>query len=307
MNGQRILSFLPAATEMAYALGLGDRIVGRSHQCDYPPEAQAKPIMVRCAFDPEKLGLAQIDAEVSQRLARGESIYAVDEAMVRAAAPDLILTQDLCQVCAPSGNAITKLLAGLDSRPEILWQTPHTFQDVLDCLKELGEKTGRAEAANRLAAEAQAKVDAVRAATAGLPRPRIAFLEWVDPLFCGGHWIPSLIQWAGGRDDLARDGVDSVRIPWESVLEWDPEVLIVAPCGFGARAALEQAALLRQRPGWPGITAVRQDRVYAVDAAAYFAKPGLRLADGARLLAHLIHPGRFSRPGPADAFFRVPA
>lgn len=263
--------------------------------------------MVRCAFDPEKLGLAQIDAEVSQRLARGESIYAVDEARFRAAAPDLILAQDLCQVCAPSGNAITKLLATLDPRPEILWQTPHTFQDVLDCLRALGDKTGRGDEANRLAAEAQAKVDVIAKATSGLPRPRIAFLEWVDPLFCGGHWIPSLIEWAGGRDELAREGVDSVRIPWESVLAWDPEILIVAPCGFGARAALEQASLLRQRPEWTGLTAVKQGKVFAVDASAYFAKPGLRLADGVRLLAHLIHPGGFSWPGPTDAFFAVPA
>lgn len=307
MNGQRIVSFLPAATEMAYALGLGDRMVGRSHQCDYPPEAKAKPVMVRCAFDLEALGLAQIDAEVSQRAARGESIYAVDEALLRAAAPDLILAQDLCQVCAPSGNALTRMLASLDPRPEILWQTPHTFADVLDCLRELGDKTGRGEEARRLAAEAQAKADAIREATAGLPRPRVAFLEWLDPIFCGGHWIPSLIQWAGGRDDLARDGVDSVRIPWEAVLAWDPEVLIVAPCGFGAQAALDRASLLRQRPGWQSLAAVRQDRVYAVDASAYFAKPGLRLADGVRLLAHLIHPAGFSWPGPSDAFIRVPA
>ena len=306
MNGQRIISFLPAATEMAYALGLGDRLVGRSHQCDYPPDAKAKPVMVRCAFDTEALGLAQIDAEVSQRLARGESIYAVDEALLRAAAPDLILAQDLCQVCAPSGNALTRMLATLDPRPEILWQTPHSFQDVLDCMLALGDKTGRGEEARRLVAEAQAKVDAVRAATSGLPRPRVAFLEWLDPIFCGGHWIPSLVGWGGGRDDLAREGVDSVRIPWEAVLEWDPEVLIVAPCGFGAKAALAQASLLRQRPGWRSLAAVRQDRVYAVDASAYFAKPGLRLADGACLLAHLFHPEVIAWRGSSDAFARVP-
>ncbi len=306
MTELRIASFLPAATEMVYALGLGNQLVGRSHECDYPPEAVQKPVVVKCAMDLEKLGLAEIDVAVSERVGRGESVYAVDEAMIRATAPNLIITQDLCHVCAPSGNEITKVLASLSPKPEILWQTPHSFQDVLDAVVELGIKTGHEAKARQLVREAQAKVDSITLKTAALAyRPRVFFLEWVDPVYCGGHWIPSMIKWAGGRDDLAVSGADSVRMSWNDVLKWDPEFLVVAPCGFRTEQAWEQIRILKQKPGWSSITAVREGKVFAVNANAYFAKPGLRLAEGVELLAHLIHPELFSWSGPGDAFRRA--
>jgi iron complex transport system substrate-binding protein len=299
----RIASFLPAATEMIYALGLGDQLVGRSHECDYPPEAKEKPVVVRCAMDLEKLGLAEIDVAVSDRAHKGESVYAVDEAVLRKVAPHLIVTQDLCHVCAPSGNEITRALASLTPKPEILWQTPHSFSDVLDAVIGLGIKTNCEAKARQIAKDAQAKVDSVALKTSGLKnRPRVFFMEWVDPVYCGGHWIPSMISWAGGRDDLAVSGSDSVRMAWDDVLKWDPEVLVVAPCGFYTDQAYEQIEYLRQRPGWDSLTAVRNRNVFAVNANAYFAKPGLRLAEGVELLAHLIHPKMFSWLGPKDAF-----
>jgi iron complex transport system substrate-binding protein len=302
----RIASFLPAATEMIYALGLGDHLVGRSHECEYPPAAKSKPVLVRCALDLEGLGLAEIDAAVAARAGAGESIYAVDEALLKEVAPDLIVTQDLCHVCAPSGNEITRSLARLRPRPEVLYQTPRSFEGVLEALLELGRKTGRAAEAESLAAGIRGRMERLAARTAELGPPvKVAFLEWVDPLFCGGHWIPGLVAWAGGRDALARDGSDSVRIRWEEVRAWDPEVLIVGPCGYGAAQAREQAERLKAHPGWSSLAAVRRGKVFAVDAGAYFARPGLRLADGAELLAHLLHPDRFPWRGPADAFFPV--
>ncbi len=303
MNELRIASFLPAATEMVYALGLGDQLVGRSHECDFPPEAKDKPVVVRCAMDLEKLGLAEIDAAVSERVGRGESVYAVDEEMIRRVSPNLIITQDLCHVCAPSGNEITKVLSTLSPKPEILWQTPHSFQDVLDAVLELGVKTRREEEAHRVVQEARSKVDSIALKTSVLKyRPRVFFLEWVDPVYCGGHWIPSMINWAGGRDDLAISGADSIRMSWEAVLKWDPEILLVAPCGFRTEQAWEQIQFLRKKSGWSSITAVRDGKVFALNANAYFAKPGLRLAEGVELLAHLIHPDLIPWSGPGDAF-----
>lgn len=301
----RIASFLPAATEMVCALGLTDNLVGISHECDYPPEVKGKPVVVKCAMDLASLNLDQIDKAVSERVGQGGSVYAVDEAVLRQVSPSLVVTQDLCQVCAPSGNEATQVLKSLIPPPDILWQTPHTFEDVLKDLLALGEITGMSERAKKLAQEMRGGVEIISAYTQKLTPTRVFFMEWVDPLYCGGHWVPEMIEWAGGRDGVAQPGVDSVRIGWDRVLKWDPEVLIVAPCGFGTKQALEQAELLKSKPGWDQLAAVQAGRVYAVDAHSYFARPGPRLADGVQLLAHLLHPELFSWEGPTSAFAKV--
>lgn len=302
----RIASFLPAATEMVCALGLVDNLVGVSHECNYPPEVKGKPVVVKCAMDLASLNLEQIDKAVSERVGQGGSVYAVDEVAIRQASPTLIVTQDLCQVCAPSGNEATQILKSLIPQPEILWQTPHSFEDVLKDLLALGEKTGTSERAKKLVQEMRGGVEIISAYTQKLIPTRVFFMEWVDPLYCGGHWVPEMIQWAGGMDGVSEPGVDSVRIGWDRVLKWDPEVLIVAPCGFGTKDALDQAELLKSKPGWDQLAAVQAGRVYAVDANSYFARPGPRLADGVQLLAHLLHPELFSWQGPVDAFAKVP-
>jgi len=302
----RIASFLPAATEMVCALGLVDNLVGVSHECDYPPEVKGKPVVVKCAMDLASLNLEQIDKAVSERVGQGGSVYAVDEAAIREASPTLVVTQDLCQVCAPSGNEATQVLRSLVPPPEFLWQIPHTYEDMLKDLLALGEKTGTSDVAKKLVQEMRGRVEVINAFTQKLTPTRVFFMEWVDPLYCGGHWVPEMIEWAGGKDGVAQPGVDSVRIGWDRLLKWDPEVVIVAPCGFGTKRALEQAELLKSKPGWDQLAAVQAGRVYAVDANSYFARPGPRLADGVQLLAHLIHPELFSWQGPADAFAKVP-
>jgi iron complex transport system substrate-binding protein len=304
-EGLRIASFLPASTEMVCALGLADHLVGVSHECDYPPEVKGKPVVVKCAMDLASLNLDQIDKAVSERVGQGGSVYAVDEVEIRKAAPTLVITQDLCQVCAPSGNEATQVLKSMSPKPEILWQTPHSFEDVLKDILALGEKTGTVERAEKLVEEMRRRVAKVSSATAKLQPVKVFFLEWVDPVYCGGHWVPQMLQWAGGVDGISRSGVDSVRIAWEEVVRFNPEVLIVSPCGFSTKDALKQADLLKSRPGWKDIKAVQNDRVFAVDANAYFAKPGPRLVDGVELLAHLIHPELFSWQGPSDAFAKV--
>lgn len=305
MKPLRIASFLPAATEMVYALGLGDHLVGVSHECDYPPQAKEKPVVVRCAMDLASLDLKQIDQAVSERVGQGQSVYAVDEEVIRKVSPTLIVTQDLCQVCAPSGNEATQALKSLTPKPEFLWQTPHSFEDVLKDILALGEKTGSQEKAMALVAAMRAKVLTIKTFAQGLSPVKVFFMEWVDPIYCGGHWVPEMMEWAAGADAISKAGVDSVRIPWEKVLEFDPEVLIVSPCGFNAQQALEQAKRLETRPGWKDLAAVKKRRVFAVDANGYFAKPGPRIAEGVELLAHLLHPQNFPWKGSQKAFIPV--
>ncbi len=303
-----IVSFLPAATEIAYALGLGGELRAVSHECDYPADAKTKPVVVRLAVDLTGLSPRDIDSRVSRQLHERGTLYEVDEEVLRAARPDLLMTQDLCQVCAPSGTEVTRALAGLQPPPEVLWMSPRSLDGILDSIRELGNRTGRSAEARRLTEEIRADLAALRAQTTrDLSRPRVFCMEWTDPVFTAGHWVPEMVDAAGGVDGLARRGEDSVRIPWEEVRRWAPEVLVVAPCGYHLPRARGETRRLRELPGWDALPAVREGRVYAVDADSYVSRPGPRVALGARLFAHLFHPDSFSWTGPPDAFERIEA
>lgn len=301
-----IVSFLPSATEMACALGLFDQLVGITHECDYPPAIKGKPVVVRNALPIEEMNQAEIDVAVTERMRDGRSLYEVDEKLLQELAPDLILTQDLCQVCAPSGNEVSQALRLLPRQPQILWLTPNSLEQIFANLRELGEATGRIQQAEELISAGRARLEAVAAVTRNLTRrPRVFCMEWLDPVYCSGHWVPEMVKLAGGVDSLSRESADSVRIPWNKVLEWQPEVLIITPCGFNLGQVIEQARQLCAFPGWCGIPAVRDGRVYAVDANSYFARPGPRVVDGTELLAHLIHPDLFPWKGPTSAYQRL--
>jgi iron complex transport system substrate-binding protein len=299
----RIVSLLPAATEIVCALGLTDALAGISHECAYPPEAVGKPVAMRGVLPVEQMTQAEIDAEVSRRLQAGEPLYEIDAALMGRIAPDLVITQELCEVCAASPKDLAAVLAALERRPRVLRLTPRSLGDILANIAEVGEAVGRADAAAALIAGLRARMDAVRA-RAGLAggRPRVFCMEWLDPPYCSGHWVPEMVEFCGGIDALSRKGTDSVRVSWQSVREWAPEVLIVMPCGFGLAATERQAEMLPSLPGWTDLPAVRNGRVYAADANAYFACPGPRVVDGLEMLAHLIHPDLFAWTGPADAF-----
>ena len=302
----QIVSFLPSATEMACALGLADQLVGITHECDYPPEIAGKPVVVRNALPIEKMSQPQVDEAVAQRMRNGLSLYEVDEKLLQELAPDLILTQNLCQVCAPSGNEVSQAVNLLPRKPQILWLTPTSLEEIFANVRELGEATGRAKEAEELIATGRARLEQVAVITRDLlSRPRVCCLEWLDPIYCSGHWVPEMVSIAGGVDALAREGKDSVRISWNDVLEWAPEVLIITPCGFNLDQVVEQAPQLASRSGWSNLPAVREGRVYAVDANSYFARPGPRVVDGTELLAHLIHPQLFPWNGPATAYRRL--
>jgi len=291
---------------MAFALGLGDQVFGVSHECDYPPEALSKPVVVRNALPVERMSQAEIDVAVAERLRGGQSLYVIDAAAVREAAPDLVLTQNLCEVCAPAGNEVAELFRLLASQPDILWMTPKSIEQIFGNIRDLGEAADRKAEAAALIAGGRARLQRVRAlAGAAADRPRVFCMEWMDPVYCSGHWVPEMVDLAGGVDELGRLGTDSVRIAWDEVRAWAPEVLVVMPCGFHLAKAVDEARMLAAYPGWRDIPAVRNGRVYVVDASAYFARPGPRVVDGAELLAHLIHPELFGWFGAKDAYRRL--
>lgn len=312
----KIVSFLPSATEMACALGLSENLVGVTHECDYPPEVTAKPIVVRNVLPVERMSPDEIDAAVSQRMRDGLSLYQVDEELLTKLAPDLILTQNLCQVCAPSGNEVSHALQLLPKKPEVLWLTPRSLAEIEENIRDLGKATGRLDEAEELIDAGRARLDAIRATTRNIAsRPRVFCMEWLDPVYASGHWMPEMVQIAGGIDALGRKGEDSVRIPWEEVFEWAPEVLIITPCGFNLAQTIEQtnrfftSFLNTQHSSlFFDLPAVRNGRVFAVDANSYFARPGPRVVEGTELLAHLIHPEMFDWKGPQGAYrrFAVP-
>jgi iron complex transport system substrate-binding protein len=303
---QRIVSFLPSATEMICALGLGSRLMGITHECDYPPQIAGKPIIVRAALPTDTMSPLAIDVAVADRLREGLSLYCIDEALLRKIEPDLIVTQDLCQVCAPSGNEVTQVLNSLPSRPRILSLTPKSLEDIFDNLRELGVATGRLSKAEEVNVQSRARLAKIAAeASRASHRPRVFCMEWVDPVYCSGHWVLEMVQIAGGVDELGRRGEDSVRISWNEVAQWAPEVLIIMPCGCGSAKAADQARQLAAYPGWSELPAVRDCRVYAVNANSYFARPGPRVVEGIELLAHLLHPTLFKWRGPQDAFCRL--
>lgn len=283
----RIVSFLPAGTEIAYAIGASGQLVGRSHECDHPPEVLALPVVSRPALQLEGLSQAEVDRAVAERLGRGESLYEVDERLLRELRPDVILTQDLCQVCAPSGNELTRAVRELPTRPELIWLSPQDIAGIEENIRMVGAAAGRSAEAAELVGSIRDRIAAVRSAVSAAPRRRVVFLEWTDPPFCAGHWVPEMIHAAGGLDPLGRPGEDSRRITWEEIEAAAPEAILVAPCGYGLEAALEQAG---------GVRRVGGARVVALDANAYFARPGPRVAEGVELLAHVLHPERFAWP-----------
>jgi iron complex transport system substrate-binding protein len=303
---KRIVSFLPSATEIACALGLEDHLVGITHECDYPPSVTAKPVVVNSAVPVEKMSEAEIDKAVSDRVRRGLSVYQVDEALLGQLAPDLILAQDLCAVCAPSGNEVSRALNVLPKKPEVLYLTPKSVSGILQNLRDVGRVTGRMEEAERWIDAANKKLEKIAATSRTLPsRPRVFCMEWLDPLYCSGHWVPEMVRIAGGIDEISREGSDSVRTSWQDVLAWSPEILIVMPCGYHLERVIALAAKLRTLPGWHDLPAVRNRQVYAVDASSYFARPGPRVVEGTELLAHLIHPEAFSWQGSQCAYQRL--
>lgn len=284
-----ICSLLPSATEILFALGLGDSVVGVTHECDFPPEAATKPPLIRPRVDPQALP-AVIDRQVTELVSRGESIYSVDAELLASLAPDLIITQDLCHVCAASPDDLATALAHFSKRPKILSLTPHSLAEVWDDIRKIGEATGRRRDAQGLAITLEQRVAAIEVRVANAPRPRALCLEWMDPFYIAGHWVPEMVVKAGGEDVLGRAGESSFRATAEQIAETAAEIILVMPCGYSSRRAAGEFSFKDLPSSWDKLPAIRDRRVFAVDANSYFSRPGPRLSDGVGLLAHLFHP-----------------
>lgn len=301
----RIVSLLPSATEILFALGLGDQVVGISHECDYPPAVRGKTIVVKSRI-PKDISSREIDRVVREFTERGQSIYALDAEALRRLAPDLIVTQDLCSVCAASPEDLAAVLANFDRRPEVLSLDPLDLGDVWRDILWVGDQTMRGHEAERLLESIGAKLAAIESEIAQtVCRPRVAFLEWLQPIYVGGHWMPEMIELAGARDVFGKVRTPSYRIALEDVVAAQPEVLVVAPCGYNAAQARAEYHSFTFPPEWSEMPAVRNNQVYYVDANAYFSRPGPRLVTGIEILAKLFHSGITVSPEAAHSIHPI--
>ncbi|MCT4352197.1 cobalamin-binding protein [Streptomyces sp. Je 1-79] len=286
----RIVSLLPAATDLVAELGLVGRLVGRTHECDWPPSVMARiPSVTSAGFSDATLTSREISDAVGGSRHSGSSLYTLDTEALAALAPDVILTQDLCDVCAVSYTAVSRAVRVLDADTRVLSLEPRTLEDVLDCLLRVGRLLGVEETALRRHAGLTARLSAVRRRTAGLERPRVVAVEWLDPLWPAGHWVPEQIECAGGLPLLASAGEHTRPMEWDAVVEARPDVLLVLPCGFAPERTLRERHLLTGQPRWAELPAVRRGAVWVLDGPAYFNRPGPRVVRGAEVLAHVLH------------------
>jgi iron complex transport system substrate-binding protein len=288
----RIVSLVPHATELLFALGLGDDVVGVTHECDFPAEATRRARITRDVL-PAGLDAGQIDAAVRERTEAGDAIYELDEEGLRDLEPDLIVTQQLCPVCAVSYEEVREVAQSMPTCPEVIALDPKTFGETMGDIRTVAQATRTQEAALDLVARQRARVDRVRRAVRGAQRPTVAALEWFDPVYVAGHWTPQLIELAGGVDVLGFAGERSERMDWDAVRAARPDVVLCIPCGYDGPRAAEEAERFADE-----LRSVAAREVIAVDAAAYFSRPGPRLVDGLETLAHALHPDRVSEaPG----------
>jgi iron complex transport system substrate-binding protein len=286
----RIASLVPSATELLFALGLGDSVVGVTHECDYPPAAAELPHLTRSVV-PAGLTAADIDREVRARTERGEAIYELDRFQLEELAPDLIVTQAVCEVCAVSYDDVVTLAEEMQPQPQVLSLDPTTLGEVLADVRRLAEATEDEEAGDGLLDDAADRIDAVQEAVKGAAPPVVVALEWLDPVYVGGHWVPQLIELAGGLDPLGLPGEKSRVAEWDELRAASPDVVVCMPCGYDAQRAAEEARTFESE-----LRSLGASRVVAVDASSYFSRPGPRLVDGLELLAHVLHPDRVPAP-----------
>ena len=304
----RIVSLLPSATEILCLLGLEDSLVGVSHECDFPSSVSRLPKVVSCAFDPAGLSEREIDELVRTAMEAGRGACAIDETLLASLDPDLVITQELCDVCAVPQAAAVAAVGRLAPSARLLSLHPHALSDVFDDIRRIGEATETSERARREIERLSARLAHVAKRLARIPRrPRVAALEWLDPIMASGHWVVEMIARAGGIDFLGRDGTPSVCVPWEEIARYAPEVVVLMPCGFDVSRGARDAARLTRLPGWGSLPAAASGEVYAVNGSAYFNRSGPRLVDGVEILAEILHPEVFPRRERPEDYRRLRA
>jgi iron complex transport system substrate-binding protein len=308
----RIVSLLPSATEIVCAIGLGDELVGVTHECDFPPEVIGKPIITRSAHDLATASARDIHRLVSAAVHGGSSLYVLDEDALAAAKPDLIVTQELCRVCAVSYREVNEVARAIDADITVVSLEPTSIEGIFNTITTVGAMAEAEDAAIDLVESLRERLGVVEAQIqtrrdAGQRPPRVVGLEWLDPPFAVGHWVPEQIRRAGGWDLLGSDGEPSVQTSWAEVAEVDPEMLLLMPCGYHLPETVASWAATPRPPGYADLAAVRRDRVFALDGSAYFSRPGPRVIDGIELLAEIFDPDGFVDVAPAGSWTPVPA
>ena len=298
----RVVSLLPSATEIAHFVGAGDALVGVTHECDYPGGVESLPKLTSTSINNHALTSAEIDAAIGKHLTDTVSIYSLDVELLEELEPDLILTQGLCEVCAVSLDVVMQAVDRSPKEPRVLSMNPTSLGGVLRAIGEVGDAVGCGEEAREKVAILRTRLARVEEAVAGLPRLRVGCIEWLDPPFSAGHWVPEMVRFAGGEELFAKAGESSVRLSWTEIFEAAPEVLVLMPCGFDVVRTIREARVLPELPGWSDLPAVKSGRVWAVDGNSYFSRPAPRLVEGVEILARILHPRAFpDAPEPEDA------
>ncbi len=299
----RIVSFLPSATEVLYRLGVGNQIVGVTHECKYPAAAKRKPRVIRPSFDPSGMSGREIDSTIVSLMRSGGDIYIVDDKKLKKAKPDLIVAQGLCEVCSPFTKEISRAVNLLNGEPDVLVLDPRDLDDILVSIMDIAEKVGRVEQGRRLVSLLQRRIDRVRAIKTGA-KPKVMCIEWVDPFFSAGHWVPQMVEYAGGINGISRTGEPSRRLEIDEIIDFDPDVVVMMPCGFGVRRTLDEMKVLDNNEKWKSLRAVKGGNVYVVDSGSYFSKPSPRTVTGLEILAKIINPKEKIKV-PASSFRRI--
>jgi len=295
MGIERIVSFFPSATELLYELGAGEKIFGVTHECLYPENAKSKPRVINSVFNPNIMSSREIDDKIVELLRAGKEIYKIDEENLRRARPDLIISQDTCEVCSAYTSHVSKALEILDKKPIIYPLNPHDIKGILDSIENVAKRIDLEEKGKKLTQSLQKRIDFIKSKNFD-NRPRVLALEWLDPFFTSGHWIPEMIEIAGGKNEISSKGEQSRRMKIDEIIQSDPDIIILMPCGFDVeRIVSEYKKILQNNQDWKKIRAVRQQQVFAVDANSYFSKPSLRTVTGIEILAKIIHPEVFGK------------
>ncbi|MDQ5860449.1 MAG: cobalamin-binding protein [Thermoproteota archaeon] len=286
----RIVSFLPSATETLYELGAGSQVVGVTHECNYPSQARKKPRVIRSSFDPGQMTGRDIDKKIVELMRTGKDIYIVDENTLKRVSPDLIVAQGLCEVCSPFTKEINRAVSLLgDRRPDVLVLDPHDLDDILVSIMDVAERIGRVGEGRKLVTSLQNRIDSVRSMKIKF-RPNVLCIEWIEPLFTAGHWVPQMVEYAGGINGLSTVGEPSRRMDLEEAVQMDPDIIVLMPCGFNVERTLKELPCLASNGKWKSLQAVKNGNVYAVNAIAYFSKPGPRTVIGLEIMAKILHP-----------------
>jgi len=293
MEPQRIVTFLPSATELIYSLGADDKLFGVTHECNYPSGAKTKPRVISSVFDPASMSSKQIDDKICQLMTDGKEIYNLNKENLLNAKPDLIISQNICEVCSAHTEHVKMAVDMLEKKPEVYTMDPHDIAEILVSIKDISKMIGKEKEGNELVNSLSNRLEYVKCKTLE-ERPKVVAIEWVDPFFTSGHWIPEMIEAAGGENLISTEKMPSRKMKLEEIQEANADIIVMMPCGFDVkRTVLEYNNVLAGNPDWNKLKAVKENNVYAVDANSYFSKPSLRTITGIEVLAKIIHPDIF--------------